>query len=238
MGRKPDETARKMAQVRMVEREGEGRPSLDAGSLADLHRQYQERLVNSVTSFVNDRDRAEDVASQAFATVWEKRAAFRGEASLYTWLQSIARNAARSALRREPTARFESMDQEGARECAMPDRVADELERQDDRLRLQKALYRLPARHRRVLLSHFVEGLSIKQIAQRGSVPLGTVLSRMFTAKQLLRHAWQSDRSGPRADAMVERNLSPPTDKRQTSPKPPACVELAAESSQMPTMDR
>lgn len=53
-------------------------------------------------------------------------------------------------------------------------------------------MQRIPAPYRRALRDHFVRGYSTRQIAQRERVPLGTVLSRIFTAKKLLRRAWEA----------------------------------------------
>ena len=40
-------------------------------------------------------------------------------------------------------------------------------------------------------MDHFIRGDSIKRIAQRDRIPAGTVLSRIFTGKRLLRAAWE-----------------------------------------------
>jgi hypothetical protein len=75
------------------------------------------------------------------------------------------------------------------------------LEKQEDRFRLKHALDRLPAKYRRALVAQVVEGLSTREIAQRERVPPGTVLSRIFTAKQLLREAWEASLVAPQASA-------------------------------------
>jgi DNA-directed RNA polymerase specialized sigma24 family protein len=49
---------------------------------------------------------------------------------------------------------------------------------------------RIPSIYRRALKDHFVRGYSTRQIAWRERIPLGTVLSRIFNAKRLLRKAW------------------------------------------------
>jgi len=50
----------------------------------------------------------------------------------------------------------------------------------------------LPLTYRRTLIDRFVRGYSVKQIAKCERIPLGTVLSRIFKAKQLLRAAWEA----------------------------------------------
>jgi RNA polymerase sigma factor (sigma-70 family) len=172
---------------------GHQKPALlDAEGFGRFHREYRGRVVESIAGFVRDRDKAEDIAAQAFQVGWEKREAFRGDASPHTWIQAIARNAAWDSQRRERSVYFESTDRADAREIAAPELVTDELERQDERFWLQKALDQLPAKHRRALVGHFVDGLSIRDIARQERVPDGTVLSRIHTGKQLLREAWDA----------------------------------------------
>jgi RNA polymerase sigma factor (sigma-70 family) len=172
---------------------GHQKPALlDAEGFGRFHREYRGRVVESIAGFVRDRDKAEDIAAHAFQVGWEKREAFRGDASPHTWIQAIARNAAWESHRRQKSVYFESMDRAGTREIAAPELVTDEFERQDERFWLQKALDQLPAKHRRALVSHFVDGLSIRDIARQERVPDGTVLSRIHTGKRLLREAWES----------------------------------------------
>ena len=162
---------------------------LDAGSFARLHRDYRDRLVNSITRFVRDRTQAEDIVARAFQIAWAKREMFRGEALPSTWIEAIARNEARDAMRREGVARTDSLDRIDSREIPAPQLVADELEKREDQVRLQNAVDLLPILYRRTLAAHFIDGLSIQEIASRHHVPPGTVLSRIFKGKQLLRGA-------------------------------------------------
>src|SRR5437667_11941510 len=53
-------------------------------------------------------------------------------------------------------------------------------------------LRQIPAVYGLVLIEHFIEGYSVRQIAKLQRIPLGTVLSRIFTAKRLLREAWEA----------------------------------------------
>ena len=58
--------------------------------------------------------------------------------------------------------------------------------------RLRLALRRIPVHYRRALVDHFVRGYSVKAIARQRRIPLGTVLSRLFNGKRLLREAWEA----------------------------------------------
>lgn len=214
------------------------RSLLNVEGFGKIHRDYRDRLIHSITGFVRDRDRAEDIASQAFGAAWEKRAGFRGEALPYTWLQTIARNAARQSVSRERTAQFDSMDRADAREIAVQELLTDELEKRDDRFRLQQALDRLPIKHRRALVAHFIDGLSIREVARRERVPSGTVLSRIFTGKQLLRKAWEAPLPLPHADVKAHGTPSLKPEEREGSRAPGPSGYRHSESPEPATRDR
>jgi RNA polymerase sigma-70 factor (ECF subfamily) len=165
---------------------------LDEQTFEKIQRQYAGRLIQSIVGMVGDRDKAEDIAARSFNTAWEKRESFRGEALPSSWIHQIARNAALESQRRERAIQLESMDRTDVAEIPAAELVADELEKREDRLRLQNAMSRLSSKHRRTLIAHFIDGLSIREVAFRERVPMGTVLSRIHKAKQLLREAWDA----------------------------------------------
>jgi DNA-directed RNA polymerase specialized sigma24 family protein len=115
---------------------------------------------------VRDKNRAEDITAAAFQITWEKRALFRGESPLYTWLTAIAFNEAWRGWRRDGRERLESIDQPDYRQFGEPDRLVKALERGEDRLLVRKAVDRIPAKCGRILLDHFVNGHSIQQVAR------------------------------------------------------------------------
>jgi RNA polymerase sigma-70 factor (ECF subfamily) len=165
---------------------------VNAQTFGDWHHQYHGRLLNSMTAMVRDRSAAEDITSTALATAWQKRNQFRGEASLYTWVHRIAINESRHCTSQRRTVSIDALDtplKELTEAAGMNSHAQD---RTDDSIRLRKALQQLPALHRRTLVDHFFRGYPVKRIAQRDRIPVGTVLSRIFTAKRRLRAAWDA----------------------------------------------
>lgn len=167
-----------------------GRSTITARDFRQLHNQYGARLLNSMTAFTRNRQAAEDVTAAAFTAAFENRDNFRGESSFYTWLHAIALNEARNRSRNAGVA-LESIDGPEAKELSEPDVLPQMLERSECTFRIRKALRGVPAIYRRVLTDHFVRGYPVKQIARRDRIPVGTVLSRIFTGKRLLRCAWE-----------------------------------------------
>ena len=166
--------------------------SLHKQQFKEWHDRYQGRLLNGITAMVRDRAMAEDVTAKAMSKAWEKRDAFRGESSLDTWITKIARREAFGAKSPAPIVSLDAFEDAAFIGCSEPDRVSDEMERAQASQNLCEALRGLPAIYRQALTDHFLRGRSIKQIARRRRVPIGTVLSRISTAKRLLRGAWEA----------------------------------------------
>lgn len=121
---------------------------------------------------LSDHGAAEDATQEAFANVWRRAATFdpsRGTAA--GWLYAVARNAAAQEARHH-------------RRYAIPVTVLDEEQAADEddavtRLAVHAALTRIPATEREVLELAYFDDLSHSQIADRLSLPLGTVKTRI-----------------------------------------------------------
>lgn len=167
------------------------RVTQDADRFSDLHKQYRVQLVNSMTSVVKDREAAEEITAAAFAKAFEKRDGFRGQSSLYTWVYAIALNEARQQQAHKRPLSLDTVESLPPALIAT-DRLGEASEHSEQTRRLRQALGSLPATYRHVLLDHFVRRYSVKRIARRSRIPVGTVLSRIFTAKRMLRAAWEA----------------------------------------------
>ena len=165
-------------------------PSMDTEGFRRWYDQHRGRLLNSMKAIVRDRDAAEEVTAATVATAFEKIHQFRGDAAFDSWVQAIGRRMAYNYGNRNRTVSLDTLVLE-PREIGRADIVADAPGHTENRLKLQRALRRVPRMYR-VLLQDFARGYSMKEIAERHSLPVGTVLSRLFTAKRLLRRTWTS----------------------------------------------
>lgn len=159
--------------------------------IKDLHYRYHDRLLNSVTAAVGDRASAEDITATAFAAALKYFGSFRGKSSFYTWVHAIALNETRTHWRQKRTVSLESLDDHLPKALIEQDVLADVLSRSECYAKIRKVLRQIPTIYRRTLIDHFVHGLRVKQIAKSHRVPVGTVLSRIFTGKRILRMAWE-----------------------------------------------
>jgi RNA polymerase sigma-70 factor (ECF subfamily) len=167
----------------------------DAGSREALYHRYKRRVYALALRIVGVMD-AEEVAQEAFIRIFRGLAKFRGDAALSTWIYRLAVNAALShrARRGNNGAQVEVKDLEGAgadgaiaggAEPAHGDAVL--------RARLERALAKLPAGYRTVIVLHDVEGLEHEEVASILGCHVGTSKSQLHKARARLREILAAD---------------------------------------------
>lgn len=127
---------------------------------------------------------AEDVVQDALLRAWRARAQLRGEPK--PWLLQIVRHVAYAALASRQKASEVAID---ASAEAMADPAANPemaFAQGQDRAQLDRALAALPVELRECIVLRELEELSYREIAQVSGVPIGTVMSRLFRARQAL----------------------------------------------------
>src|SRR5947209_3647354 len=146
---------------------------------------------------LGDREKAEDLAQEAFLRIGKGAAAWEQRARFQTWLYTIARNLCVDQSRRDRFRRADSLDQAGPDDEpplveSVPGREIDPSRGAESaRLRpvLQKALLALPAEQREVFILREQAGVPFKEIAEMVGVNENTVKSRMRYALEGLRKA-------------------------------------------------
>jgi RNA polymerase sigma-70 factor (ECF subfamily) len=162
----------------------------DPDAFAGLVRRYQRRMVSLARTVGGAGDDAEDVSQEVFVRVYKALGAFRGESSFRRWLYTIAVNVLRShgaRRRRQQTV----WDESGARD-SVPFDPPDPKEFEVAwmvRDAVERALDDLPEPLRVAVTLRDVHGLDYRDIAETTGVPIGTVESRIFRARQRLRAA-------------------------------------------------
>jgi RNA polymerase sigma-70 factor (ECF subfamily) len=167
----------------------------DLDAFGELVRKYQHRLVNYASALLSNVADAEDVTQEAFLRAYRGLARFRGASSFKTWLYQIVTNAARTHLaHRRAGVEVSGEGQAAGSEDALPG--LDDLPGPEDlesavvrRDRIDRALAGLPPDLRETVVLRDVEGLDYREIAAALDIPMGTVESRIFRARQRLRTA-------------------------------------------------
>jgi len=129
---------------------------------------------------------AEDVVQEAYARAFTYFGSFRGGDGK-RWFLSIVRNAAYAWLRAR---RAEELVEPNEDDMVSPERSPEaQLIREVDAARLNAEIARLPLAFREVLVLRELEELSYKEIAEVVDAPIGTVMSRLSRARQMLQRA-------------------------------------------------
>jgi RNA polymerase sigma-70 factor, ECF subfamily len=157
---------------------------------------YRPRVVELAMRYTRNRADAEDATQETFIRAYRGLQHFRCESRFYTWLFRIASNCAGNLLKARGRDLLNSTigisDDHTAghpatrlRELDTPEElmVTDEI-----RGMVNATLERLSEEHRTVITLREIDGLSYKDIASAMSIPVGTVRSRVFRARDLIDH--------------------------------------------------
>jgi RNA polymerase sigma-70 factor (ECF subfamily) len=175
----------------------------DASAFERLLRRHRAPLFNFLVRMLGDRERAEDLAQEAFLRIVKSAGAWQEKARFKTWLYTIARNLCVDQARRDKFRRADSLDAQASdgeedgptlgermpSSEAGPDRSAE-----SSQLRplLVRALMALPEEQREVFVLREQSGLAFKEIAELVGVNENTVKSRMRYALEGLRRTLES----------------------------------------------
>jgi RNA polymerase sigma-70 factor, ECF subfamily len=163
----------------------------DEGAFQQLVDRYKELVFALIARTVQDRSRAEDLAQDVFLRIHRGLPYFRGEARLSTWIYRIVVNAC--AQPQSPVAQTVSLQDDrvpAAVVSAVTDRRFGDLELRD---RLEKAIARLPANYRLLIAAHYLDGVRYEDLADALNLPLGTVKTQLYRAKQQLRRVLETE---------------------------------------------
>jgi len=153
-------------------------------ALRTLYMRHQVRVYRFVMRLVRDHALAEDVVSEVFFAVWRQADRFKGRSTVSTWLLSIARHKALTALKRPPV---EQLDGEMAAEIADPALNPEaRIDRKDNGAMLRRCLDALSPEHGEMIDLVYYQQKSIKEIAEILGIPSNTVKTRMFYARKRL----------------------------------------------------
>ena len=156
----------------------------DRRAMEALYVRHHVRVYRFVLRLVNDAASAEDLTSEVFLDVWKHAHRFEGRSQASTWMLSIARHKALSALRGRP---HEPLDE--AVLAAVPDATDNgemALQRRERAATLQQCLTQLSPAHREIIDLVYYHGRSIEEVAAITGVPQNTVKTRMFYARKQL----------------------------------------------------
>ncbi len=164
----------------------------DRTAFAELFDHFAPRIASYLIRLGLERSQAEEVAQEVMLVLWQKAHLFDpAKSSLSTWLFRVARNRRIDVARRDRSALLDPEDPVFQPEAPEPADQSMDASQRDRRIRA--VMEELPDEQRSLIVLAFFQGLSHSEIAERQSLPLGTVKSRIRLAFARLRKAIEAD---------------------------------------------
>jgi RNA polymerase sigma-70 factor (ECF subfamily) len=167
----------------------------DREAFRKLVERHQRRAFAIAVGLVRDENDARELVQDAFLRVYKNLHSFQGGSSFFTWLYRIITNLSIDLIRKPGRQIKESepsdLDEASDLDFPLVSRIdgadpMDVVERTEIAARLREALDSLPDYHRGVILMREVEGMSYEEMAEAMGVSKGTIMSRLFHARQKL----------------------------------------------------
>jgi len=170
--------------------------SADMSAFERLYRQYERRVYQYVCGFIRDRGVAEEIVVDTMTSVWNGARTFNGESRVSTWILGIARHKALDAARKQGR-RAEHVSIDQAESVPSPhDTPQETTERRLAADATRRAMRALSSDHQEILRLVFYEELPYEDIATLLAIPVNTVKTRVYYAKQQLKLHLQRLESG------------------------------------------
>lgn len=174
----------------------------DEAAFRSLVERHQRRAFAIAIGLVRNEQDARDLVQDAFLRVHKSLPSFQGSSSFFTWLYRIVTNLAIDLVRR-PGRNVVELEEEHQRTSSPSNEPTDHpwvarvdgadpidvLRRKELAARMRTAIDALPSYHKAVILMREVEGLSYEEMAEAMQVSKGTIMSRLFHARQKLQKA-------------------------------------------------
>ncbi len=163
----------------LITRVGSG----DKRAMHALYTKYNDAIFAFILSRCDNAELASDCVHDTMLDVWRTASRFAGKSSVKTWLFSIARNKLVDALRKRGKLSFVAEVEDSTDMAPNPEAAAVAA---SESAALHKCLGGLSETHSAAIRLAFLEDMSYPEIAEVEDVPVGTIKTRIFHAKQAL----------------------------------------------------
>jgi len=157
---------------------------------------HRGRIFAMIRNMIHQEADAWDLSQEVFIKAWHALPRFEAKARFSTWIYRIAHNVVYDWTRKrkiesagelnDEIFERERIDSASLTTPAGGESPDDTMAHGELRAKIQAALAKLSAEHREVVILKDIQGLSYKEIAEAMSTSLGTVMSRLFYARQKL----------------------------------------------------
>jgi RNA polymerase sigma-70 factor, ECF subfamily len=153
------------------------RPTGPEASFDDFYRATSRRVLHHVYALTGDLAEAQDCVQEAYARAWQRWSRVSGHDDPEAWVRTVARRIAVSRWRRTRTAMGYLLHHGRPETMSAPS---------EDHALLVRALRGLSQAQRDAVVLHHLVGLSVDEVAQRTSSPVGTVKARLHRGRAAL----------------------------------------------------
>jgi RNA polymerase sigma-70 factor (ECF subfamily) len=159
----------------------------DSYSFGLLVKRYQKKIYFLARRMVKEHDVADDIAQETFINAYFAIKSFKIGYSFYTWLYRICMNLSINLLKRQkfviPESQFDEKTSPLEREASGGD-PSNHLASKEMENKIERAMDSLPPKYKAVLVLRIYEDLSYEEIAKTLKISMGTVMSRLYRARE------------------------------------------------------
>ena len=165
----------------------------DRDALITLLREIENDVYRTAYYILNNEQDAHDAAQEALIRIYTKINSYEEKAQFKTWVQRIVTNICIDKFRRnKPTVSIDEHElvfegKENVEREVMSGYIAQDI---------REAIEQLPEHHRTVIVLRYLQDFSYNEIADCLNLPLNTVKSYLFRARQQLQHLLQDYQKG------------------------------------------
>jgi len=170
-------------------------------AFAQLVQRHQRRVFNLVFRMLQQYEEANEVTQETFLAAWQGLSSFRGDARFSTWLYRIAYNCSLKQLeqrKRDTALQVAVQAEQSLQQESCDERAEAEMEAHERQALVREHLSMLPAKYRIVLVLRHLQELTYEEMAEILTMPIGTIKTHLFRARNLLKERLESFDSGNR----------------------------------------
>jgi RNA polymerase sigma factor (sigma-70 family) len=185
-------SAKALYDIKLVER---ALQQGDQKAFAELMKRYWEPVFFMLNRMVNNKDDAEDLTIEAFGKAFKNLQQYSPQFAFSTWLFKIASNNAIDYLRKKKMENLTSLDKpvgrDGGEDLSQQIKGSgltpeENYIKKQGADRVHEIIDKLKPRYKEIVEMFYLEELSVEEISKKLDLPVATIKTRLFRARDLL----------------------------------------------------
>jgi len=161
----------------------------DQSAMREFYNAHEFRVYTYAVNKLNDTHAAYDIVNEVMIAVWKGADKYQAKSKVRSWLLRIAHNKVVDVYRKNGRAEMTELNEKLADEEQVT--TLEIVEALENRKYIYECMKRLSDSHREVVHLAFFEDMTYRDVAAVMGCPEGTVKTRMFHARQLLKRCLQ-----------------------------------------------